>query len=201
MKYSRRIRQIKFILTITLIFPVLIYSQDTIGIGQNSSVRISRSLSRNHSPQKAALLSTFLPGAGQIYNKKYWKAPIVWAGLAGFTYMYFQESSKYQEAKEAYLRLLDTNITVKTPYKGTTNPDVVQTTKNVYRTQRDMYLIIGILFYGLNIVDAAVDAHLFKFDVSDDLSLKMNFDMINYTLRAQVPSLNVRLNLKNKKHL
>ena len=199
MKYFREVRQLQFLLF--TIASISISAQDTLGLSQLNSKLVSPIHQSRHSPQKAALLSTFLPGAGQIYNKKYWKAPIVWAGLAGFTYMYFQESSKYQEAKDAYLQLLDTNIIVKTPYKGTTNPDVVQTTKNVYRTQRDMYLIIGILFYGLNIVDAAVDAHLFKFDVSDDLSLKMNFDMINYNLQPQVPSLSVRLNLKNKKHL
>ena len=119
----------------------------------------------NHSPKTAAILSAIAPGAGQIYNKKYWKLPIVWAGLAGLGYLWVNENNRYQDAKISYLSLLDTDVSNDIPFNGITNVTVVQSTKNVYRNQRDMYLLFGILFYGLNIIDATVDAHFMNFDV------------------------------------
>lgn len=145
----------------------------------------------------AAILSAIAPGAGQIYNKRYWKLPIVWGGLAGFGYLWVNENNRFQEAKTSYLSLIDTDLTNDIPYNGTTNVTVVQSTKNVYRNQRDMYLLFGILFYGLNIIDATVDAHFMNFDVSDDLSMNLNLDMKNYSTAPQgVPSLTCTLNFK-----
>jgi hypothetical protein len=153
---------------------------------------------RSHSPSTAAIFSAILPGSGQIYNKKYWKAPIVWGGLAFFGYRYFQENNRYLDAKDAYLQLLDTNIKVKTPFNGTTDLGIVQSSKNIYRTQRDMFMIFGILFYALNIVDAAVDAHLFRFDVSDNLSMKINFDSGNFYNLGQRPTITLNLSPKEQ---
>ena len=152
---------------------------------------------KKHSPKTAAILSAIAPGAGQIYNKKYWKLPIVWGGLAGVGYLWVNENNRFQDAKTSYLSLIDSDPTNDIPLNGTTNVTVIQTKKNVYRNQRDMYLIFGILFYGLNIIDATVDAHFMNFDVSDDLSMHLNLDMKNYSLAAQaVPSLTCTLNFK-----
>lgn len=174
-----------------------LYSQDTSKIELQKPAPTFKSY-QYHSPHKAALLSAVLPGAGQIYNKKYWKVPIVWAGIGFFVYQWMNENSKYQHAKEVYLQLLDTNVTVKPTLNGTSNIEIVQSTKNIYRSQRDLYLIIGLVFYSFNIVDAAVDAHFFKFDVSDDLSMKFNLEMINYG-QASAPSLNIKLYSDTKK--
>jgi hypothetical protein len=153
---------------------------------------------KSHSPSTASIFSAILPGSGQIYNKKYWKAPIVWGGLAFFGYRYIQENNRYLDAKDAYLQLLDTNIKVKTPFNGTTDLGIVQSSKNLYRTQRDMFMIFGILFYVLNIVDAAVDAHLFRFDVSDNLSMKINFDSGNFYNLGQRPMVTLNLSPKEQ---
>ncbi|MBL7789929.1 MAG: hypothetical protein JNL75_08910 [Chitinophagales bacterium] len=152
---------------------------------------------KKHSPKVAALLSAVAPGAGQIYNRRYWKLPIVWGGLAGFGYLWINENNRYQDAKTSFLSLIDTDVSNDIPLNGTTNLTVVQNTKNVYRNQRDMYLLFGILFYGLNIIDATVDAHFMNFDVSDDLSMRFNLDMKNYASAPQgVPSLTCTLNFK-----
>jgi hypothetical protein len=152
---------------------------------------------KKHSPKTAAILSAIAPGAGQIYNQRYWKLPIVWGGLAGFGYLWVNENNRYQEAKTSFLTLVDTDPSNDISFNGTTNLSVVQSTKNVFRNQRDMYLLFGILFYGLNIIDATVDAHFMNFDVSDDLSMNLNLDMKNYAIAPQgVPSLTCTLNFK-----
>jgi len=152
---------------------------------------------KKHSPKMAAILSAIAPGAGQIYNKRYWKLPLVWGGLAGFGYLWVNENNRYQDAKTSYLSLLDTDSSNDIPLNGSTNLSVVQSTKNVYRNQRDMYLLFGILFYGLNIIDATVDAHFMNFDVSDDLSMNFKLDMRNYATSTQaIPSLTCTFNFK-----
>lgn len=151
---------------------------------------------KSHSPSKAAIMSALVPGLGQIYNKKYWKVPIVWGGLAGLGYLWINENNRYQNAKDIYLTYTDTISSNNLPLNGSYNVDIIQSTKNVYRNQRDMYLIFGILFYSLSIVDAAVDAHFMNFDVSDDLSMNWNIDLKPYTGNAAVPSLCLQFHLK-----
>jgi hypothetical protein len=129
-------------------------------------------------PARSAFLSAIVPGAGQIYNKKYWKAPIVWAGLATFTYMYFANNAEYQSAKTSYLTLLDTVSTNNIAYKGSTNLTHVTQYKNNYRNNRDLALVLGVLFYGINIIDATIDAHLMNFDVSDNLTMQVQPSVI-----------------------
>lgn len=166
-------------------------------LGKSAPSQLKKKVYPRHSPKTAAILSALAPGAGQIYNKKYWKLPIVWGGLAGLGYLWVNENNRYQDAKTSYLSLLDTDISNDIPLNGTTNITVVQNTKNIYRNQRDMYLLFGVLFYGLNIIDATVDAHFMNFDVSDDLSLNLNLDMKNSAIAPQgVPSLTCTLNFK-----
>ncbi|MFN6328236.1 MAG: DUF5683 domain-containing protein [Chitinophagales bacterium] len=166
-------------------------------LDSSSLAKMPKKIYKKHSPKTAALLSALLPGAGQIYNRRYWKLPLVWGGLAGFGYLWVNENNRYQDAKTSYLSLLDTDPSNDIPFNGTTNLTIVQGTKNIYRNQRDMYLLFGILFYGLNIIDATVDAHFMNFDVSDDLSMNLRLDMKNYASTPQaIPSLTCTLNFK-----
>lgn len=188
------------ILTYFLLLPLISCSQsDSLRLLENGKSLPSQTKKKaypNHSPKTAAILSAIAPGAGQIYNRKYWKLPIVWGGLAGLGYLWVNENNRYQDAKTSYLSLLDTDVSNDIHLNGITNVFVVQSTKNVYRNQRDMYLLFGILFYGLNIIDATVDAHFMNFDVSDDLSMQLNLDMQNYTATQPVPSLTCTFNFK-----
>ena len=123
------------------------------------------------SPKRAALLSALIPGAGQIYNHKYWKLPIVYGALATVGFFYFNNRFWYLEYKDAYLNDLD-EINAPSVYalQGVTTSQLrVAADQN---QQFMEYSMIGFaLLYGLQIVDATVDAHLFYFDVSEDLSM------------------------------
>lgn len=123
------------------------------------------------SARKATILSAILPGAGQVYNKKYWKLPIIYAGLGGFGYMFGFYNSQYNVARK-YLKAEydgDSTTVNNTGLSG----DQLLVYKTKYRKFRDISVIGLAAVYVLNIIDANVDAHLKTFDVSDDLSLQI----------------------------
>lgn len=148
---------------------------------------------KKKSPKVAGLLSAVVPGAGQIYNGSYWKAPVVYAG-AGALYYFINDFSRRKTFYHEILKLLDVDSSaayikdyvdaypsVGKILESNVNGTVVaaQTEneiKELYNSNssrlQNTYLI-SVLWYGLNILDAVVDAHLKNFDVSDDLSLKI----------------------------
>ncbi|MCQ2607062.1 MAG: DUF5683 domain-containing protein [Bacteroidales bacterium] len=148
------------------------------------------SVEKKHSPKTAAILSTILPGAGQIYNGSWWKAPILYAGFAGIGYGLYFYQDYYKSFKTAYNNYRnpyleqgltppsDTVLTVRG--EAGYSPINVQQGRDFYRKYRDLCIFgIGAL-YILNILDSYVEAHLFEFDVSDDLSIQWQ-PTINYT--------------------
>jgi TM2 domain-containing membrane protein YozV len=124
-----------------------------------------------HYPKVAVLLSTLVPGAGQIYNKKYWKTPIAWAGIGTGIYFVRRNHILYKDYKGALLQRVDTNSTEPDKYLDIYSSEQLVTLQDQYRQNRDLFIIVSSLVYVMNIIDALVDAHLFSFDVSDDLSL------------------------------
>jgi hypothetical protein len=137
-----------------------------------------------HSPTKATLLSMAFPGAGQFYNKKYWKIPVIYAGFAGMGYLIHFNDTRYQGYKKAYILRLDGDSTTVDDYANIYSDDDLKTLKDFYRRNRDLSIIVTGLIYILNIIDADVDAHLFYFDVSDDLSLHIQ-PSINSNYQSQ----------------
>ncbi|MGB0932513.1 MAG: DUF5683 domain-containing protein [Chitinophagales bacterium] len=132
---------------------------------------------RPHSPLRAATRSALLPGLGQAYNRKYWKIPIIYGGL-GFTgYLVVDHFKKRQLYRDQYLAL--TREGYGTPPISADKEPFLQTSENALNAfeSRDRLLAISILFtgliYAINIIDATIDAHLYDFDVSDDLSLRV----------------------------
>lgn len=126
-----------------------------------------------HSPTKATILSAVLPGAGQIYNHKYWKAPIAWAGL-GVSYWFIQENSKeYRRYKDAYLAVVDGDPSTVDEFEGSLSSSQLLDATDTYRRWRDISYIAFGMVYILNVVDATVDAHFVRFDVGRDLSLNL----------------------------
>lgn len=126
-------------------------------------------------PRKAVLLATLLPGAGQAYNKKWWKLPLVYGALGGMAWWTYDNASTYSEYSINYKALADEN-----PNTQVTDPRYEFVPIETLRTSRDRfrkyteqsYLTLGLL-YLLSITDAYVDAQLHGFDVSDDLSLRL----------------------------
>lgn len=136
-----------------------------------SNIQKSDSI-RFHSPKKATIYSAILPGLGQAYNRKYWKIPVIY-GLGGLlTYFVVDNNKQYVNYKNAFKVRLDDNPDTVDPYVNVYSDDDLRVLKNYYRRNRDLaYIGMGVT-YILNVIDAAVDAHLFYFDVSDDLTLR-----------------------------
>ncbi|MCC6460143.1 MAG: hypothetical protein IT260_06715 [Saprospiraceae bacterium] len=137
---------------------------------------VRRILTKDYpNPRTAAFLSLALPGAGQIYNRKYWKLPLVYGGLGALTYFEIQNVRQYRELRDNYKWVVDdddnTNPT-KEPYTF-----LDATSLKRYRDEWRRYMELTSLFLGLGYVltatEAFVDAHLMRFDVSDDLSLRL----------------------------
>ena len=118
-------------------------------------------------PKKAALYSAILPGAGQVYTKKYWKVPVIYGGLITSAYYINESNDFYQLYKSTYLNRLDGDFTDNLNYSDSD----LRTLTEHYRRNREVSALLFTLTYILNIVDASVNAHLFDYDVSEDLSL------------------------------
>lgn len=169
----------KILISIPFILFTIHYSLFTFSAcAQNKSRVRDTFLLKHHSPTKATILSTILPSAGQIYNHKYWKAPIIYAG-AGVLYGFVRFNSKwYKYWKGIYdtenkTRSSPTFTPANDPY-----PDYVNYSLSDFKTLRDYYnkdlqltYIIAAGLYILNILDAAVDANLYDYDISDKLTL------------------------------
>lgn len=137
------------------------------------------------SPTKAVLYSAIFPGLGQIYNRKYWKLPIVYGGFVGFTYFITWNNGYYRDYLGAYQDIMDDNPnTIRwhdmLPYGMDWESvdqqwftGVLQQRKDHYRYYRDLSIIGTVAWYLLAIVDAYVDAQLFDFDMSPDLSMRV----------------------------
>jgi hypothetical protein len=139
------------------------------------------SLTKLHSPRKAALRSAVLPGWGQIYNKKYWKLPIVYGALGTCAGIFFYNLGNYKDTKFAYrvkynMRVNRTDSALFSSIKDKLQPlseESLKFYRNQFRRDIDYSALIFLLLWGLNVVDATVDAHLKSFDVSPDLSLRI----------------------------
>ena len=131
-------------------------------------------------PTKAAIMSACLPGLGQIYNRKWWKVPIVYAGLGGlgyFSYRNFSEYRSYLHAYEYKTGDLPEGVTLtdyETQLANRYAESQLQTYKESYRRNFELFTILTTVWYGLNIVDAVVDGHLYNYDISDDLSINVD---------------------------
>lgn len=152
-----------------------------------------------HSPHKATFLSALAPGLGQIYNQKYWKVPIIYAGFGGLLYFANYNNYVYQKYKDGYsikIRIKDGETGLTDPFPSYQEANILRQ-KEVWRRYRDlMYISIGVL-YVIQILDADVDAHLFDFDMSEDLSLRVEPSVapLMPVIPGSTPGASVGLNL------
>ncbi len=125
-----------------------------------------------HNPRRATLYSAILPGAGQIYNRKYWKAPIVWGGLGLSIYFIQNNTKQYERYRDGYVALIDGDPATVSEFEGG-NAQSVRDVADTYHKWRDQSYLALVGVYILNVVDASVDAHFVRFDVGEDLSLNV----------------------------
>jgi hypothetical protein len=146
------------------------------------------------SARKATIMSACLPGLGQIYNKKYWKAPVIYVALGGLGYWGITNQIKYKYYSNNLKAIYDDDES--TINSTLYNSDQLVTQKRYYRKYRDIAIIVGALVYLVNIIDANVDAHLKTFDVSDDLSMQIKpYSNLDYNNKLQA-GLTLKLNFK-----
>lgn len=133
-----------------------------------------------HSPRKAAIRSAILPGWGQIYNKKYWKLPIVYGALGTSGGIFFYNLKNYRDTRFAYrvkynMQYNQTDSALYSLIRANLRPLDIESLKyyrNSFRRDIDYSVLFFLILWGLNVVDATVDAHLKSFDVSPDLSFR-----------------------------
>ena len=139
-------------------------------------------------PTKATWLAVVFPGGGQIYNRKYWKLPIIYGGFAGCAYALSWNGKMYKDYSQAYLDIMDSNPNTKSyedllPPNAQYNEEQLKNTlkrrKDSFRRFRDLSIFAFIGVYLISIIDAYVDAELSNFDISPDLSMKLEPTVID----------------------
>lgn len=202
------LKRIAIILLLTI--PTLAYAQqdsihhtpDTIPAGEEYKYMID--LTKKPDAMKAVWLGAVIPGAGQIYNGSYWKLPIVYGAFMGCGYAISINQNRYSSYKNAYLDLYNDQ------QAGTVSEDInksyiavlpegydlnrvggvdtwmntLKNRQNIYRRYRDYSILATVVVYALSLIDAYVDAQLFDYDISPDLSLNIE-PQIYYDLQQQ----------------
>ena len=198
-------KQVAHILIIALF---LLYSQ--LAQGQNTGtirdsatkaetafLKTSPDTVKKYNPNIAVRRSLIIPGWGQATNKKYWKIPLVYGALGTTAFIFFRNISQYKDSKNAYILATDRDTSndylIKQPYFSVKDqPERIRVFRNSVRQNIDYSVLFFIAFWGLNIADAAVDANLKTFDVSDDLTLQIKG---GYSPMANTKGLSLVLNI------
>ncbi len=178
---TRRLLSLIFLLC--LLGQIKAYSQNSDTIPQkkqakpevapNGVVKDSARLAVEAMPRIAARRSAILPGLGQIYNKRWWKVPLVYGGFVGIGLVYEFNQRQYKIfLTEAQYRQEDPEK-ANPAWKVYTDEGIIGI-KDDYRRTRDLSILAGVAFYAVQIIDAYIDAKFFRFDVSNDLSIKVD---------------------------
>jgi len=148
--------------------------------------------------KRAMWLALVLPGAGQIYNRKYWKLPIIYGGFVGCAYAITWNNQMYHDYSQAYMDIMDDDPNTQSYnqflHLGATidasnidrYKEIFRKRKDKYRRWRDMSMFVFIGVYAFSVIDAYVDASLSEFDISDDLTLRVEPAVLN-TQRSSNP--------------
>ncbi len=180
----------------------VVFSHDSTIVLEKKNDTIKK---RVYSPRSAAIRSAILPGLGQVYNKKYWKLPIVYGALGVTAYVFFDNLKTYKEYRFAYkARILASQASpdstfynqLKPEYK-IYDPNSIRTARDQFRKYIDYSVLVFALLWGLNVIDASVDAHLKGFDVSPDLTLKIK---PTYIPALNAPGVGFVLSMRDRHH-
>ncbi|HEX6432208.1 MAG TPA: DUF5683 domain-containing protein [Niastella sp.] len=201
-------KKVFFAIALILIIPMLALSQqkDTLIVKDSTGKVIASSKvhkrgilgswkdstgKRSFEPRKAAIYSAILPGLGQFYNKKYWKVPIAWAAVGIPIYTYFDNKLFYNRIRYALTvidigagnpgyddALAEVHSSLLSLVKNQQSASLLSY-RNEFRKNMDYSILFTLLFWGLNVVDATVDAHLKGFNVNDNLSMHIKPALIS----------------------
>ena len=202
------IKKIILFLLLFLVQNLFVHAQEKLVIDTSGKVIFSKknksvkdSLAKKYNPAIAIRRSAILPGWGQYTNKKYWKIPLVYAGIGIPAYLFTRNLKQYKEAKNAFNLATDGDPSndnqIKEPYYSVRmQPDRIRVFRNSVRQNVDYSVLFFIIFWGLNVADAAVDANLKTFDVSDNLSLQLKG---GYSPLSNTNGMSIVLNIGKRK--
>ena len=168
--------------------PMMELSEKEMRRARRDSIRLARELEKaswSPDPKKALWLALVLPGAGQIYNRKYWKLPIIYGGFVGCVYAMTWNDMMYHDYSQAYVDIMDNDPNTQSYNQflhlgGNINEGNAERYKTLFKKRKDYYrryrdlsffCLIGV--YALSVIDAYVDASLSQFDISKDISLRV----------------------------
>jgi len=182
-------------------------TQDSLILNTSGAVTNSKSIEtikdtiKRYNPNVAIRRSALIPGWGQATNKKYWKIPLVYGALGTTTFIFFRNLRQYNEAKDAYILATDGNplndFKIKEPYFSVKDqPTRIRSFRNEVRQNIDYSVLFFIIFWGLNVADAAVDAHLKTFDVNEDLGFYLK---PGYSPVAKTNGISLVVNIGNQR--
>lgn len=211
-------RVLLFISFFAVVFQPVLIAQSEFKKMPESETQKKSVVVMDHSPRKASLYSAVLPGLGQAYNKKYWKIPIVYAGFGVFGYFIYFNSTHYNTYKQAYIDFIDDEMETDS-YLDLIGPNVdpgsfdpsrpsdafsrdneewfktqLENNMNYYKRYRDLSIILTAGWYVFTIIDATVDAYLFTYDISDDISLRMDPKL--FSMPGKYNTLGLQFSLK-----
>ena len=155
-----------------------------VAMKRNGGAPIKEIIVRRPDPEKATWLALIIPGGGQIYNRKYWKLPIVYGGFVGCLYAYNWNGQMYKDYRQAYLDIMDSDPNTdsfkdffRPGYNFEANKEyitnVFKKRKDRYRRWRDLSIFTFIGVYAISVIDAYVDAQLAGFDITEDINLSI----------------------------
>ena len=181
----------------------------TLALKMDSAQRVLPKAKKRFIPNanKATWLAIAFPGAGQIYNRKYWKLPIVYGGFVGCAYALNWNNKMYKDYSQAYLDIMDDDPGTKSyedflPLNSSIAgqeerfKEIFRKRKDMYRRQRDLSIFAFIGVYLLSVIDAYVDAELSDFDISKDIGLKVEPAIFNDGNTKNFNSVGLQCSLK-----
>ena len=203
-----RMQKIILFFTFFLLHIFFVKAQDKLVVDTSGKVIFSKknatqkdTLTKKYNPGIAIRRSAILPGWGQYTNKKYWKIPLVYAGIGIPAYLFTRNLKQYKKARQAFILATDGDVSndylIEEPYYSVRmQPDRIRVFRNAVRQNVDYAVLFFIILWGLNVADAAVDANLKTFDVSDNLSLQING---GYSPLANTNGVSIVLNIGKRK--
>lgn len=201
-------KKLSCFIVLVLLFLTTVKAQEKLVVDTSGNVVFSKktvtlkdSTTKKYNPGIAIRRSAMLPGWGQFTNKKYWKIPLVYAGVGIPAYLFTRNLKQYKDAKNAFALATDGDVSnddqIKEPYYSVrAQPDRIRVFRNSVRQNVDYSVLFFIIFWGLNVADAAVDANLKTFDVSDDLTLQIK---PGYSPLANTNGVSLVLNIGKQK--
>jgi hypothetical protein len=182
------------LLLLLLSFPSFSQNQAEVKVAESPAPQEEKpeysSLPKN--PRKATILSAVIPGAGQVYNNKAWKVPIIYAGFMTDIYFINFNNKRYQTFRSA-LFAYDEGDRSQFP---SLNREALVRNVEYWRQNRDLTILLLVAIYALNLVDANVDAHLSGFDISDDISMKIEPNVGTFAASGNSLGLSLKFQFK-----